>query len=302
MRERLEGLIAAPFTPMLAGGALNLEAIAEQAGYLERGGVSGAFVCGTTGESLSMTVAERMSVARRWIDSAPEGFKVIVHVGHNSLEASKDLAAHAQEMGAWGTGAMGPCFFEPSLEGLVEFCAEMAAAAPDLPYYYYHMPSMTGVAFPMLDFLRAAGPRIPNLAGVKYTHEDLMDYDLCRRLDGGRFDMVFGRDEILLCALALGAEGAIGSTFNYMPRLYLELIEAFESGNLEAARSLQNQSMEIIQIMSAHGGAPVAGKFMMTLAGVDCGPSRLPLHRLTDQEKQEIEAQLRHAGFFDYCG
>lgn len=300
MHEHIEGLIAAPFTPMDANAGVVLDVVERQADFLSRNGVAGGFICGTTGESLSLTVAERIDLAERWTATAPGGFKVIIHVGHNSLEACKTMAAHARKIGAWGIGAMPPVFFKPSVADLVAFCGEIAAAAPDLPFYYYHIPALTGVCHPMVDFLEAAGGKIPNLAGVKFTYEDLMDYQLCRRLDGGRFDMLYGRDEILLCGLVLGARGAIGSTFNYIAPLYIRLIGAFEAGDLDTARQLQDESMEVVALLRKHGGVR-CGKAIMKLTGLDCGPTRMPLPPFTPHQYESLQADLEAIGFFDFC-
>src|SRR3954469_8189210 len=120
---------------------------------------------------------------------------------------------------------MAPFFFRPgTVQELVDFMAQVAAAAPALPFYYYHIPSMTGVHIPAAEFLRAAADRIPNLAGVKFTFENLMDYAECVRFSGGRFDVLFGRDEMLLAGLSLGAHGAIGSTYNFAAPVYHRII------------------------------------------------------------------------------
>lgn len=114
----------------------------------------------------------------------------------------------------------------------MEFCAGIAVAAPKLPLYYNQIPTMTGVSLPCADFLAAARDRIPNLAGVKFTYENLMDYLACVEFPEGRYDACFGRDEILLAGLSLGAAGAIGSTHNYAAPIYLRLMEAFHRGDL----------------------------------------------------------------------
>ena len=302
MSEHIEGFIAAPFTPFAPDGALDLDTIDAQADMLGRNGLAGAFICGTTGEGVSMSEFERMAVAERWTSAAPDGFKVIVHVGQDSISAARALAAHAQQVGAWGIGAMSPCFFKPaSVEILLEWLAELGDAAPEMPLYFYHIPSMTGVSFPMVELLEAAAGRIPNLAGIKYTWEDLMDYQLCRRVAGGRFDMLFGRDEILLSALALGATGAIGSTFNYAPGLYLNIVAAFNAGDLETARGLQDRSMDLVRVLARHGGGVRCGKTIMKLAGLDCGPCRPPLAEVSEAECSAIRADLERIGFFEYC-
>ena len=302
MSEHIEGLIAAPFTPFAPDGAVDPDTIDAQADLLGRNGLAGAFICGTTGEGVSMSESERMAVAERWVRAAPGGFKVIVHVGQDSISATRALAAHAREIGAWGIGAMSPCFFKPaSVEMLLAWLAQVARAAPEMPLYFYHIPSMTGVSFPMVELLEGAAGRIPNLAGVKYTWEDLMDYQLCRRVAGGRFDMVFGRDEILLSALALGATGAIGSTFNYAPGLYLNIVAAFNAGDLDTARGLQDRSMDLVRVLGRHGGGVRCGKAIMKLAGLNCGQCRPPLAKVSADEAGAIRADLERIGFFDYC-
>jgi len=300
---RFSGLIAAAFTPFHRDGSVNLDCIPRLGEFFVQEGISGVFVCGTTGEGVLLSAKERMAIAEKWVASAPRDFKVIVHVGHLGLEVSEALAKHAQEIGAWGTSAMAPSFFKPeTIEDLVLYCAELAEAAPRLPFYYYHIPEMTGVCFPMFDFLQAARDRIPNLAGLKYTGTDLMDFELCRMVDGGNFDILFGRDELLICALALGAEGAIGSTYNFAAPLFKGLIEAFRSCNLPEARRLQRLAIQLVCVLRGCGASfNAAAKAVMKMRGVDCGPVRMPLRDLTPQQYASLEGKLEEIGFFEIC-
>src|SRR5699024_4753297 len=168
---------------------------------------------------------------------SPSNFKVFIHTGHTSLSDCKTIAEHAQDIGAFATGAMAPFFYKPiTVEDLVLFTKEVAGAAPELPFYYYHIPSMTGVDFPMVEYLESARGKIPNLAGIKFTNENLMDFKLCQGLDSGRFELLYGRDETLLCGLSLGATGAIGSTYNYMAPLYNQIIDAWNDKELVKAQ------------------------------------------------------------------
>lgn len=297
MKSKLKGLIAAPFTAMNADGSLNLGMVDAQAKLLVENNVSGAFICGTTGEGMSLSRDERLRVAEKWMAVAPRTLRVIVHVGHQTISVSQALAAHAQRIGACAFATIGPTFFRvANVEQLVSYCAEIATAAPGLPFYYYHMPAMTGVDFSMHDFLGLAGPRIPNLAGIKFTHENLMDYSRCLKVEKCRYNMLFGRDEILLAALAIGATGAVGSTYNYMAPLYHRLISAFNAGDLERARQFQHQAIQIIAIMNQHGGL-TAGKAMMKMIGLDCGPVRAPLQNLSSEALESLTRELKAAGF-----
>ena len=216
MNGRSLDLISAPFTAMHEDGNLDLGKIEDQARSLARDGLRGAFVCGTTGEGASLTTTERKQVAERWCEVA-EGLEVIVHVGHTSLREARSLAGHAESIGAAAIAAVAPFYHRPqSIMDLVDFCAELAEAAPQTPFYYYHIPSMTGVGFLMADFLRAARERVPTLAGIKYTHDDLTDYARCLEIAGDRYEVFFGRDEMLLSAS--GSRGARGGGFHVQLR------------------------------------------------------------------------------------
>jgi N-acetylneuraminate lyase len=297
MKFRLTGLVAAPFTAMNPDCSVNRAMIEHQARALAKNEVNGAFICGTTGEGLSLTTDERIQVAEKWLSVAPRSFQIIVHVGHQSLNDSRVLAAHAERMGASAFATIAPTFFRvTNLQQLVDYCAQVAEAAPGLPFYYYHMPAMTGADLPVHDFLGLASRRIPNLAGIKFTHENLMDYSRCLHFEEGRFNILFGRDEILLAALAMGATGAVGSTYNYMARIYHRLIETFNSGDTASAQRFQSTVIQIITAMTRHGGLP-AGKAMMKMIGLDCGPVRAPLQNLSPEALKSLTNELEQIGF-----
>jgi N-acetylneuraminate lyase len=302
MSEHIKGLIAAPLTGFHSDGSVNYEVISEYIKFLHFNNVAGVFVNGTSGEGMSLSSAERMTIAERWTILSPPGLKIIIHVGHTSHTVSKSLAAHAEEIGATAIGEIGPIFFKPtSVESLIEYSVATAASAGSLPYYYYHMPSMSGVDFSMYDFLQAAHERIPNLAGIKFTSENLMEFTLCQEFDNGTYDILFGRDELLLCGLALGAQGAVGSTYNFIAPLYHGIIEAFESLNLLEARRLQFLSIQVIQILLRTGSFLSAAKAVMKMLGLDLGIVRPPLQSISCAKVTELKSDLEKVGFFEFC-
>ena len=303
MHTRFRGLVAAPFTPFHPDRSLNLEVIPVYARFLRDNGVSAAFVCGTTGEGLSLTLDERLRVAERWVACADEKLRVIVHVGHTCLQDACTLAAHAAKIGAGASGAMAPGFFKPrNAAELTDWCEPIAAAAPALPFYYYHIPSMNGVVLSVAEFLAKASDRIPSLAGVKYTHEDIPDFEACTRFAGGRYDILFGRDELLLEGRKAGALGAVGSTYNYAAPLYARILAANEAGRAKDARNLQDQAIRMIAICNGVGVTHLAAsKALMAMLGVDCGPVRLPLTQPSDVQLAALRAQLTEIGFFDFA-
>ncbi len=282
------GLMAAPHTPMTESGDLNLEMVTTQAEHLLKMGVKGVFVAGTTGECQSLTIDERMNLAQAWSKVAKGKLVFMVHVGHNCARDSRELAKHAKSMGVDAISSASPCFFKPgSHSDLVEFQAKVASAAPDLPFYHYHIPSFTGVTGPVAPFLRLASKKIPNLVGVKFSHSDLSDLLECSILDGGRFEVLFGCDEMLLGAMAMGVRGAVGSTYNFAAPIYLEMLNAFEKGDVEKTRTLQEKSVALVRLIQEFGGI-AGGKAIMGALGVECGPVRTPLHKLSSQEIQTL--------------
>lgn len=290
--RKLDGLIAAPFTAFDGAGAVNLGLIGKQADLLVRQGVIGAYVSGTTGEGVSCTVAERKAVMEEWARQAEGRLFLIVHVGALSLGDARELAAHAQAVGAGATAAVPANFFRPAtVETLAEYVGAIASAAPDLPFYYYHT-TMSGVGLSMPKFLEAADGRVPNLAGIKFNSPDLYEFQNSVRACGGRYDIIWGVDESYAGAVVLGARAAIGSTYNYAAPVYHAIRKNVFDGDFEAARAGMAKVCRIVDILFRYGGV-AAGKAMMAVHGIDAGDVRLPLKALTAAEKGAIAAELR---------
>ena len=300
MHARFHGLFPAAFTPFHSDGTLNAEMVERQAEHYLESGVAGVFVGGTTGECHSLKVDERFQLARRWVDVASgTKLKVLVHVGHNCLSDAVELAAQSEQIGADGIAAMAPNYFLPStIDDLLDFCSPIAAAAPDLPFFYYDIPGMTGVKFPTVDVLRQAGERIANLQGVKFSNTDIRQLQACVELDDARFDVLFGCDEALLSSLVLGVRGAIGSTYNFAAPLYRQIIDAFDAGDLSHASRLQARSVQLVSAIAKYDFLP-ASKWLMSLLQVDCGPTRPPLRNLTSAQRDALRAELLEADLFD---
>ena len=289
---RYTGLIPAAYTSFAPDGTLDLGPVADMAALFAGQQLPAAFVCGTTGEAHSLTVAERKAVAERWRAVAPAGLDVIVHVGHNCQRDAADLAAHACTIGAAAVAGLAPSYFRPaSVDDLVDFLAPVAAAAGDLPFYYYVIPDMTGVRLPADAVFTALSARVPNFAGLKFTGSDLMRLQSCLALAGDGRDVLFGSDEMLLAAVALGARGAVGSTYNYAAPLYQRVLAHAAAGAWDAARAEQRKSVAIVGVLYRHGGLRV-GKAIMKLIGIDCGPVRPPLRAVDDAELRAIRAGL----------
>ncbi|QEL17962.1 dihydrodipicolinate synthase family protein [Limnoglobus roseus] len=301
MTVKLHGLVAATHTPFDAAGALNLRVVEKQAKHLLATGVRTAFIGGSTGESHSLAIDERLQLAQRWADVANgSDLRVVVHVGSNCLADARTLAAQAERLGAVAIAALAPSYFKPkTLDALVACCAEVAGAAPGVPFYFYDIPVLTGVQFPMPDFLAVAADRIPTLAGIKFTNADLMAYQKCLRAQDGRFDIPWGVDEYLLAALALGSAGGVGSSYNFAAPVYHRLIAAFASGDVATARAEQFRSVQLIDLLAGYGYMGAA-KAVMGFLGVEVGPARLPNTNLTIEQTRSLRASLEELGFFHW--
>lgn len=294
--KKIKGLIAAPFTPMNADGALQLSLIPDYYQRLKRNGVSGAFIIGSTGEGVSLSISEKKEVIATWaaLTRHDPDFILIPLLGGTSLADCIELAKFSAEAGADAVSFTAPFYFKPSSAAqLAACCQEVAGSVPDLPFYYYHIPVLTGVGIPIYDLLQEVDGLIPNFAGVKYTHEDFMDFLSCIHYADGKYDMLWGRDENMLPALALGTQGAVGSTYNYVPALYLELMQAFEAQNLEKAAQLQQRSIDLIRLLGKYGGIAV-GKGYMKLVGLDCGAFRLPVKNMNDTQWEHFKEDVRN--------
>lgn len=293
----MRGLIAAPYTPFdRQTGDLNLSIVDRYAESLVRAGVTGAFICGTTGEGISLTLDERMAVAQRWTDVARDSLNIIVHVGDLSQRNAMALSAHAKKVKAAGVAAMPAFFFKPANAAqALDFSRPIAAAAGELPFYYYHIPSMNGVSLSIVDLLTMARERIPNLRGVKYTHPDLMEFQRLQAMFSSTFELAWGVDEILLGALAVGATAAVGSTYNYAAPLYRRMIAAHRANDLAEARLCSAKVAEMVAILHKHGGLRT-GKATMAMIGIDCGPPRSPLTPFTAEESESVLATYEKLG------
>jgi N-acetylneuraminate lyase len=288
--EKYEGLVAAPFTPMDKNGNLNADMIPEYYNFLEKNGIIGAFINGTTGEGVSLSQKEKQIVATKWMACYKEGGKVRVInlVGGTSYKECIENAVFSREIGMSAIAVVAPYFFKPADDiQLTEFVARVGEAVPNMPVYFYHIPVLTGVYMPLIGFLKKISEMIPNFAGIKYTNEDFMDFLSCLNYKEGAYDLLWGRDECILSALILGCKGAVGSTYNYAAPLYQTLISSFNKGYYHEAQKLQQRSVNMIELLGKYGGI-ATGKAFMKYIGLDCGKFRLPVKNMTDKMYEDF--------------
>jgi len=290
---RLKGLIPATFTPLDPDGELNLKLIPDYVSHLATNGIEYIFINGTTGEGPSLTVEERKQSAEAWLRSSRGGLKgVMVHVGAGNSREACDLARHAETHGAIAVSAAPSTYFKPStLKDLLAYCKVIAASAPTLPFYYYHIPGLSGCQVPIDEFYARAIHDIPSFRGIKFSCTDLVALGPCLKIRRQRLndDIFWGVDEANIIAIDHGLEGCIGSTYNMMApvgQLIMELQRRGERGTMmewlffvqdvvKAYRGLAEES-SFIGVMKATTSVVV---------GLELGPTRLPLASVGDRTK-----------------
>uniref|UniRef100_A0A8B9QCH5 N-acetylneuraminate lyase n=1 Tax=Apteryx owenii TaxID=8824 RepID=A0A8B9QCH5_APTOW len=296
-RKKLQGLVAATVTPMTPDGQINLSVIRQYVDYLvSKQNVKNIFVNGTTGEGLALSIQERKQLAEEWVRQGKDKLDhVIIHVGALSLPGSQELARHAAAIGASGIAVIAPFFFKPtSKDELLAFLREVASEAPAVPFYYYHIPPLTGVKIRVEELLDGIKEQIPTFQGVKFSDTDLLDLAQCINKNGGEeFVFLYGVDEQLLSALAIGANGAVGSTYNYLGQKTNMMLQAFAQHDLALARKYQFLTGEFLNFVIKLGFGVAQTKAVMTfVSGIPMGPPRLPLVKASEEFIAKAKAKL----------
>ncbi|MBB4081082.1 N-acetylneuraminate lyase [Lewinella aquimaris] len=296
----MKDLIAATYAPMHSDGSLNPDIIGTYGDFLRNNGVAGAFVNGSTGDFVSLSTTERKQLIEAWARDRPADFYLVNHVGHTNLREARELASHCADS-VDAIGALAPYYFRlRTLDGLLHYCKEIAASAPSTPFYYYHIPVLSGADFAMAEFLKMATREIPTFAGIKYTQVNLADYAACVEFDGGSSNVLFGVDEMLVDSLPLGARGWVGSTYNHLAPLYTELITHYRTGNIDAAAALQKKAVRFVETLDGLSGFNGAGKSFMKELGLDFGPTRFPHRPLTPGNRESALRTLEENGITPY--
>lgn len=296
-------ILPAVFTPFHQDLSVDYRQVNSLYQYCINSGFGGVFLNGTTGECMSLQTEERKKLLKTWINCRTKNpdFKIFVHVGSNNLYEAAALAEHAQAEGADAIAMVPTFYFRPkTLEDLIDQCRYVAAAAPELAFYYYNIPALTGVNFPLPAFLKAAAREIPTFSGLKNSHQDLLDYQQCLQAAKKKYSLYSGTDELFMMAYVAGNRNYVGSTYNFMGEFYWRLLDAYHAGDLQTLTSLQEEASFIYGILNDYNSL-IAGKEIMNHLGIPCGPVRKPLRNLTAAEKERLIARLQQTSFFEFA-
>ena len=301
--HKIYGHVSAAFTPVDKDGELDFTNLEKMAARLHEWGVPNVMVGGTTGESVSFSTEERIRVIEAWAKVVDKyDLNLYVHVGMNSVQEAKKLAATSAKLGAKGIFAMPPEYFRPGTpDQLVDAMAVVASGAPDLPFWYYHFPVMTNVNIDMFAFVQAADKsgKIPNLMGVKYTDEHLMQFNEIGGFKNKKYNMMIGRDEILTAALAGGvADADVGSTVNFISYNVevRPLFNSLDRADILKAEALQRKTVDVINTWSSICPGYNTQKSIMKMTGIDFGPLRAPQENMPHDMEMQLGTALAKIG------
>ena len=299
----LTGLIAAMPTPMRADLSLNLRPLEALADHAVKSGVSGVYIGSADGEFCSLTLEERQRLAAWWAEILKDrSLQLIVHVGHPCLADARQLAMHAEKIGADAVTAICPSFIKPnSVERLVACCETVAAAAPRVPFFLDDIPERTGSTLPMPEFLSLARKRIPTLGGMIYSSHDLAEFQECLCAAEDKQQILLGCEGMLLAGMALGARVGVGSTLAVAGPVYKRMFDCFLEGDLVSAQMEQARANELLSACR-HFGFNSSVKAVMAMLGIECGPPRLPLAPLNPSQSTSLRNDLKRMEFFDWLG
>jgi len=299
-------ILPAVFTPMFDDGSINHAKVAALYQHCVESGFRGIFLNGTTGECMSLSTQERKALVESWTSARDKArnkeFKIFVHVGCANLYEAAEMAEHAQAHGANGIAMVPTFYFRPkNINDLIEQCKYVASAAPEVPFYYYNIPSLTGVNFPLTSLMEHAIREIPTFSGLKNSFNDLVDYQQCLHSSKGAYPLYWGTDEVFMMVYAAGNRNYVGSTYNFMGDIYEKMLDCYHAGNFEKLTTIQAEATAIYTILGEYNSL-IAGKEIMRHIGLDCGPVRRPLRNLKSSERTSLVEKLQKTTFFELTG
>lgn len=281
----LSGIFSALVTPFRHDGQIDVDALSTLAEFQIRQGVHGFYVGGSTGEAALQSVAERRAVITAFAEAVDGRRPLIAHVGAIATDDSIALAETAADAGYTAISAIAPYYYEFRRSDLLNHYDLLANATP-LPLIIYNFPQKMPKPWNLAELLSMLDH--PKIIGVKHTSQNL--YQLERLKQAAPRSLIFnGFDEMFVGGMAMGADGAIGTTYNFMGDIFVAAYEATRRGDFAAALTLQTRANHVIDVLLDVGVIPGTKAFLKHL-GVDCGVCRAPFRALSAKEEAKVVA------------
>ncbi|MEM7029002.1 MAG: dihydrodipicolinate synthase family protein [Chloroflexota bacterium] len=277
------GLYPAIITPMTADDQINEDAFRQVMEFNIQAGVHGFWVAGGTGESVMLDDAENMRLAEIAADQSQGRIKNIMHVGAPTTKRAAKMAEHAAKVGVEAICCVPPFFYGRSHEDIVEHYRIVAAAA-DLPFFAYNLPSSTNVEITP-DLMKKMQDAVPQLAGLKHS---ALNFSYVRNFTKMGLACFIGNCRLMLPALMAGAVGCIDGPPNMVPEPWVALWNAYQAGDLEGAKVAQDHGTEVANIVQPASFHAIFKTVISDRLGIDCGVPRPPAQPLSPEVRQKI--------------
>lgn len=282
--KNYQGVYAALMTPFKADGSVDYGALQVLADHCIDSGLTGLYVGGSTGEGFLLTEEERMEVFRVVGKHMAGKCNLFAHVGAISTDSAVRMAKVAEESGFDAVSAVAPFYYAFPLEAIKTYYSDIMHATT-LPMLMYNFPNAGGFNG-MLDVVNSF-IQDDKLLGIKHTSQNLFELEQFKHLE--RDLVVFnGFDEMLVAGLSMGADGGIGSTYNFMPKIILDIFNSFNKGDIAAAQKAQDKANRIISAMIPFGVFQME-KEILTNLGLPVGECRKPFLPLSAEGKAKAK-------------
>ena len=283
---KFNGIFTALLTPFDKNNKINEKELAKLVEFDVKMGVQGFYVGGSTAEAFLLSTDERKQIMDVVKATAPEK-TLIAHIGSvNELEA-QELANHARDLGYDAISSVAPFYYKFSFNEIKNYYFRLAENT-GLPMLVYHFPAFSGVNMginEMKQFLED-----DKFIGIKYTSNDFFTMEQCKANFPNKI-VYNGFDEMFLCGLSMGADGGIGSTYNFMADKFVTIQKLFREGNIAEAQKVQKEANRIITIL-CQVGVMQAEKEVLNQLGFDFGVCRHPFGEPTEEQKQLIAKEI----------
>ncbi|MBR2528918.1 MAG: dihydrodipicolinate synthase family protein [Blautia sp.] len=284
-QEKLEGIIPATITPFHEDESLNTKALSQLLEWNLGQGAKAFFIGGSSAECFLLTPHERKEIFETAAAFKEQAF-MIAHVGAISVREAEDYARCASRLGYDAVAATPPFYYGFNSREIYSYYEAIAQAAGK-PVWIYNFPGNTGKQFVLEDPFTQKLFQSSFIQGVKHTNSVLAQLERIRHLNQNLI-MMNGYDETLVAALALGADGAIGSSFNFTFPLFDRIYRLYLSGDREEALKLQVQANQILYTLYEVGLIPGI-KYILNRMGIAAGISRRPFHELSEDQKRLLD-------------
>ena len=289
--ERSQGIVSALVTPFTGTDEIHHEAIRRIVGHALRLGVGGFYVCGSTGEGFALSSDERMRIIETVVQETRGRADVIVNLSHMDFRQVVRLSHHAAEVGADAVSVLPPIYNPVSGEELRAYYRAVLLQTR-LPLTLYNIPQLTHRPLDEATVRELASDS--RFVGIKHSSEDTQALSRFKQVADGRLIVWSGRDAYYLGCLAMGADGAIGSSFQLLGDVFVAITQAFRSGDHPRALALQQRINEVHARLQVHG-AIKSIKHCLTLLGCESGECRLPFQPLGSGIDDFLRATLAQA-------